>query len=314
MRIARNLAEAVEFPPSAVIIGNFDGVHVGHQRLCEEVAAMARERGLRPTVLTFDPHPACVVAPDRAPRLLTTPEERAALMGQHGIEQTLILPFTRQIAEMSPEDFVRTVMVKALGVKLVLVGENFRFGRRQAGNTEMLLSLGQTEGFETRVVGAVSCRGRVVSSSAVRKLIDEGNVQLAWRFLNRPYSISGEIVRGHGIGAKQTVPTLNLRTSAQVLPARGVYLTRTSDAGRIWNSITNIGYRPTFGDAQELSIETFLLDPLEGEPPARVRLEFLRRVRDERKFENPAELKSQILRDVESARKFFRRFPHQFVQ
>src|SRR5580698_2481866 len=244
MRSARNLAEAVEFPPSAVIIGNFDGVHVGHQRLCEEVAAMARERGLRPTVLTFDPHPACVVAPDRAPRLLTTPEERVALMGQHGIEQALILPFTRAIAEMSPEDFVSTVLVKTLGAKLVLVGENFRFGRRQAGNTELLVTMGKTEGFETRVVGAVSCRGRVVSSSTVRKLIDEGNVQLAWRLLNRPYSISGEIVRGHGIGSKQTVPTLNLRTAAQVLPARGVYITRTSN-GQTWNSITNVGYRPT---------------------------------------------------------------------
>lgn len=314
MRIARNIAEAAEFAPSAVIIGNFDGVHVGHQRLCEEVAAMARDRGLRPTVLTFDPHPACVVAPERAPRLLTTPEERVVLMGQHGIEQALILPFTRQIAEMSPEDFVRAVMVKTLGLKLVLVGENFRFGRRQAGDTEMLVRLGHAEGFETRVVGAVQCRGRVVSSSAVRKLIDDGNVQLAWRFLNRPYSISGEIVRGHGIGAKQTVPTLNLRTGAQVLPARGVYLTRTSDVGRTWNSITNIGYRPTFGDADELSIETFLLDPLEGEPPAHIRLEFLRRVRDERKFENPAELRAQILRDVQTARKFFRRFAHQFVQ
>ncbi len=307
MRIARSIAEAADFPRSAVIIGNFDGVHIGHQRLCEEVALLARERGLRPTVLTFHPHPACVVAPDRAPRLLTTPEERVALMGQHGIEQALILPFTREVSEMSPEDFVRTVIVKTLGAKLVLVGDNFRFGRKQAGHTDTLIALGQTDGFETQVVGAVSCRGRVVSSSTVRKLIDEGNVQLAWRLLNRPYSISGEIVRGHGIGAKQTVPTLNLRTAAQVLPANGVYLTRTFN-GRQWNSITNIGTRPTFGADDQLSIETFLLDPLEGEAPEQIRLEFLRRVRDERKFENPVELKAQILRDVEGARKFFRRF------
>lgn len=208
---------------------------------------------------------------------------------------------------MSPEDFVRTVIVKTLGAKLVLVGDNFRFGRKQAGHTDTLMELGKTDGFETQVVGAVSCRGRVVSSSTVRKLIDEGNVQLAWRLLNRPYSISGEIVRGHGIGAKQTVPTLNLRTTAQVLPANGVYLTRTSN-GRKWNSITNIGTRPTFGTDDQLSIETFLLDPLEGEAPEQIRLGFLRRVRDERKFENPAELKAQILRDVEGARKFFRRF------
>jgi riboflavin kinase/FMN adenylyltransferase len=313
MRIARDIDQTSGFAPSAVIIGNFDGVHVGHQHLCEQVAALAQEQGLRPTVLTFDPHPACIVAPDRAPRLLTTPEERVALMGQHGIEQALILPFTRAIAEMSPEDFVSTVLVKTLGAKLVLVGENFRFGRRQAGNTELLVTMGKTEGFETRVVGAVSCRGRVVSSSTVRKLIDEGNVSLAWRLLNRPYAVSGEVIRGHGIGAKQTVPTLNLRTAAPVLPARGVYLTRTSN-GRAWNSITNIGYRPTFGDGDPLSIETFLLDPLEGDAPEQIRVEFLKRVRDERKFENPAELKAQILRDVGTAQKFFRRFAHQFVQ
>ena len=229
-------------------------------------------------------------------------------MARYGIEQALILPFTRAIAEMSPEDFVRVVLVKALGAKLVLVGDNFRFGRRQAGNTELLTALGKTEGFETRVAGAVSYRGRVVSSSEVRKSIDEGNVSLAWRLLKRPYSISGEVVRGHGVGSKQTVPTLNLRTDAQVLPARGVYVTRTSN-GRRWNSITNVGYRPTFGGDQ-LSIETFLLDPLEGEAPEHIRLEFLRRVRDERKFENPVELKAQILRDVQRAQAFFRRCPN----
>ncbi len=308
MRIARDIEQAAEFPPSAVIIGNFDGVHVGHQHLCEQVTTLARERGLRPTVLTFDPHPACVVAPDRAPRLLTTLEQRLRLMAQYGIEQALVLPFTREVAAMSPQDFVRTVIVEALGAKLVLVGENFRFGRKQAGNTGLLTDLGEAEGFETRVAGAVSCRGRVVSSSEVRKAIDEGNVSLAWRLLSRPYSISGEIIRGHGVGSKQTVPTLNLRTGAQVLPARGVYITRTFN-GRAWNSITNIGYRPTFGGDPELSIETFLLDPLEGEAPAHIRLEFLHRVRDERKFENPAELKAQILRDVRRAQAFFRRFP-----
>jgi riboflavin kinase/FMN adenylyltransferase len=306
MRIARDIEQAAGFSPSAVIIGNFDGVHVGHQHLCREAAALAGERGLRPTALTFDPHPACVVAPDRAPRLLTTPEERVELMGRYGIQQALILPFTREVAAMSPEDFVRTVIVKALGAKLVLVGDNFRFGRKQAGDAHLLAALGKTEGFETRMVSAIRCRGRAVSSSAVRKLIDEGDVSLACRLLNRPYSISGEIVRGHGIGAKQTVPTLNLQTDAQVLPARGVYLTRTFD-GRKWNSITNVGYRPTFGGDAPLSIETFLLDPLEGEAPERIRLEFLRRLRDERKFENAAELKSQILQDVARARTFFRR-------
>ncbi len=306
IRLARTLEQAAGFAPSAVTIGNFDGVHRGHQHLFQETAAIARERGWKPTVLTFDPHPACVVAPDRAPLLLTSTEERVALMREFGIEQALILPFTRQIADMSPEEFVRRIVVETLGAKLVLVGENFRFGHKQAGDTSTLAQLGANEGFETRAVRPIQCRGRVVSSSAVRTLISEGDVGLAWRFLDRPYSISGEVVRGHGVGARQTVPTLNLRTSAQVLPGRGVYITRTSSS-RTWKSITNIGYRPTFGGDDELSIETYLLEPFE-EAPERIRIAFLKRVRDERKFETPDALKAQILRDVSRAQEFFRRF------
>lgn len=306
MRIARSLEEAAGFAPSALTIGNFDGVHCGHRHLFEEVSAAARERGLRATVLTFDPHPACVVAPDRAPRLLTSPQERVPLMEDCGIEQVLILPFTREVARMSPEEFVHRIVVEALGAKLVLVGDNFRFGHKQAGDTQLLAELGAKEGFETRVAGAVRYRGRVVSSSEVRRLVEEGNVSLAWRLLGRPYSIAGEVVHGHGIGARQTVPTLNLSTAAQVLPLTGVYITRTSDGSR-WNSITNVGHRPTFGGDPELSIETFLLDSFEGDAPKHIRVEFLKRVRDERKFENAEALKAQIMRDVAKARQFFRR-------
>ncbi len=305
MRIARSIAEAAEFAPSALTIGNFDGVHRGHQHLFEELAREARERRLRATALTFHPHPACVVAPDRAPRLLTTPEERVALMGDYGIEQALILPFTREIARMSPEEFVERIVVDALGAKLVLVGDNFRFGHKQSGDTHLLAGLGERLGFATHVAGSVGCRGRVVSSSEVRRLIEQGDVSLACRLLNRPYSISGEVVPGHGVGAKQAVPTLNLRTQAQVLPRTGVYITRTSDGSR-WNSITNIGFRPTFGGDPDLSIETFLLDPPPAEAPRHIRVEFLHRVRDERKFETPQALKAQILRDVSRAKKFFR--------
>ncbi len=149
----------------------------------------------------------------------------------------------------------------------------------------------------------------MVSSSGVRELIRSGNVALAARFLTHPYWIEGDVVSGRGVGSKQTVPTLNLSTTAEVIPGRGVYITRTHDAagGRRWNSVTNVGYRPTFGVSNELSIETFLLDPLEGEAPARIRLEFLRRVRDERTFESPEALRAQILNDVRTAQAYFRR-------
>jgi riboflavin kinase/FMN adenylyltransferase len=172
--------------------------------------------------------------------------------------------------------------------------------------------LGQIYGFETRVVTPVKARGRAVSSSEIRRAVESGKVALAARLLGRPYATAGEVVPGHGIGSKQTVPTLNLRTHAQVLPATGVYITRTFDAEseRSWNSITNVGYRPTFADpsgSQELTIETFLLDRLDPPAPERIRVEYLRRVREESKFETPEALKAQILRDVGRALAFFRR-------
>jgi riboflavin kinase/FMN adenylyltransferase len=257
----------------------------------------------------FDPHPACVVAPERAPRLLTSIAERCELIQSQGIELILIQPFTSELARLTPEEFAMQFLRDGLGARRVIVGENFRFGCKQAGDTQTLKELGARLGFEVRLLDTVRWRGRRVSSGEIRKLVAAGDVGIAARLLQRPYAISGEIVHGHGIGSKQTVPTLNLRTDAQVIPARGVYITRTTEMGgtRVWNSITNIGYRPTFGGDDALSIETFLLDPLEGGPPDRIRLELLRRVRDERKFESPEALKAQILRDVGRAKAYFRR-------
>ena len=308
MRIARSLAEAAEFRPSALTIGNFDGVHAGHRYLFRQVVETARQQGLRPAVLTFDPHPASVVAPRRAPRLLTTPEERCALMREEGIEQALILPFTAGLARLTPEEFVSRIVVSGLGARVVLVGDNFRFGHKQAGDAGSLAELGARYGYQTRIVSVVKRRGRIVSSGEVRRLIEAGQVALACRLLERPYALSGEVVPGHGVGSKQTVPTLNLRTQAEVLPCTGVYITRTHEleGARRWNSISNIGHRPTFG-GDELSIETFLLDKLEEPAPVRIRVEFLRRVRDERKFGSPEELKAQILRDAGRAQAYFRR-------
>jgi riboflavin kinase/FMN adenylyltransferase len=309
MRVARSLPEANGFGPSAVAVGNFDGVHAGHRRLLQATVQVARETGVRPTVLTFDPHPICVVAPERAPRLLTSLDERCALIAQQGVEQILVLPFTPQVARMTPEAFVTWVLRDGLRAKAAVVGENFRFGHKQSGDARTLIELGARSGFETRIVAAVRLRGRPVSASEVRSRIEAGQVALAARLLERPYALTGDIVHGHGIGSKQTVPTLNLSTQAEVLPKEGVYLTRTEDldSQRRWNSITNIGHRPTFGGDIALSIETFLLDPFDGVTPARIRLEFLRRVRDERKFPDPSALKSQIRRDVGRAQAYFRR-------
>ena len=283
MRMARSVEKAAGFGPSAVTIGNFDGVHVGHRRLFQQVIDAARKGGLHSSVLTFDPHPATVVAPARAPRLLTTPEERARLMGEQGIEQVLILPFTVELAALSPGEFVERILAKTMCARIVLVGDNFRFGHKQAGDTRVLEKLGETYGFETLIVDAVKCRGRVVSSSEVRSAVARGQVSLAWRLPGRPYALEGEVVSGHGIGSKETVPTLNLRPPAAMLPANGVYVTRTHDLddGRSWRSITNIGLRPTF-DGDALTIETFLLEPLVDPAPRHIRVELLHRVRDEK--------------------------------
>jgi riboflavin kinase/FMN adenylyltransferase len=310
MQVYHSLAEVPsDFGPSALSIGNFDGVHFGHRRILRRVKEIAVARGWKPSVLTFDPHPTRVVAPARTPPLLTSPDRRAALMREEGIEQVLILPFTHEVAMLTPEEFVEQLLVKALGARAVLVGDNFHFGHRQAGNVAVLAELGRKFGFETEIVPAVSWRNRVVSSSGIRESIRAGNVSLAARWLQHPYGLEGEVVTGRGVGSKQTVPTLNLATQAEVIPANGVYITRTRDLdrGREWNSVTNIGYRPTFGASDQLSIETFLLDPLSGESPTRIRVEFLRRIREERRFDTPEALRGQILKDVRTAQAWFRR-------
>jgi len=308
MTIARSFAEAAAFGPCAVTIGNFDGVHAGHRRLLCATIDSARGRGAKPVALMFDPHPMAVVAPKRMPPLLSTVAERCEWMRALGIECVLMLPFTAELARFSPEQFA-ACLKDPLQARAVVVGENFRFGHKHGGHADTLTALGGILGFETVVLPGVRTRGRLVSSSEVRGLIDTGNVAMAARLLERPYALSGEVVRGHGIGSAQTVPTLNLRTTAQVLPKSGVYVTRTIslEDGRQWNSITNIGNRPTFGGDAELSVETFLLDTLEGATPTHIRVDLLRRVRDERKFADAASLREQIMRDVARAQVFFRR-------
>lgn len=310
IRVYRRIEEiGPEAHGCAVSVGNFDGVHIGHKRIFRRVVQLSRERGWKPSVLTFDPHPTKVVAPGRAPKLLSSVDERVRYMQAEGIEQAFVLPFDERFSRQTPEEFVEHVLVERLQAKAVLVGDNFRFGNKQAGNVETLRELGAKLGFIVEIIGGVELRGRVVSSSAVRAAISAGQTMLACRLLERPYALEGNVVRGQGIGSKQTVPTLNLETAAEVLPANGVYVSRTlalSD-GRSWPSVTNVGYRPTF-NGQGLTIETFLLEKLDGDSPENIRVEFYLRLRDEKKFESPEALRHQILRDVSRAQAFHRRY------
>jgi riboflavin kinase/FMN adenylyltransferase len=319
-RVFRSLAEIPQgFGPTAVAIGNFDGMHVGHRQIMRRLLAVSREPKLVPIklvpmVLTFDPHPARVLAPERAPKLLMTMEQRLRAMREEGIEAAFLLPFSLEFARQSPEEFAQEVLKGALNARAVHVGEDFRFGYKQAGTIETLRALGSRMGFAVEAVPTVGRRGERISSSAIRRLVEEGRVSRACRMLGGPFALEGNVVPGHGIGSRQTVPTLNLAPENEVLPARGVYVTRTADleSGRKWHSITNVGYRPTF-NGEGLTIETFLLDPLTGPSPSRLEVRFLTFVRPEIRFDSPEALKTQIVKDVAVANRLHRRLAKQGV-
>ncbi len=290
---------------SVVTIGNFDGVHLGHQHLLRQVAERARNHGAAALAITFDPHPIRVLAPDRAPKLLTTLAQRQLLIAQQGIEILLVLQFTRELARRAPEEFVRDVLIAGVDARLALVGPNFRFGYRQAGDVNTLMTLGGKRGMGVEILPSVELRGEAVSSTRVRELLSAGNVQTAGRLLGRPFSNSGAIAAGLGIGRRHTVPTLNLAPAEEQLPKTGVYVTRTR-LGSAWRqSVTNVGRRPTFGE-HDITVETYLLNFAGEVKENEMTVEYLYRLRDEIKFQNPAILKIQIQEDARRSLKFFR--------
>jgi riboflavin kinase/FMN adenylyltransferase len=297
-----------DFGPSVITIGNFDGVHTGHRQIMRRVVQIARESAAKPVVLTFDPHPARILAPDRAPRLLMTLGQRLRAMEAEGIEAVLLIPFSLEFAKLTPEQFVEQILVRALNARAVLVGDDFRFGYKQSGNIGTLREMGEHHGFAIEPITGIERKRQRVSSTLVRNLVTGGELSRACRLLGVPFTLEGKVVPGQGIGSKQTVPTLNLAAENEVLPKTGVYVTRTCDleSPRQWKSITNVGYRPTF-NGNSLTIETFLLDPLTGATPGRIGVSFLAFVRDERQFETPEALKAQILHDIGVANRLHRR-------
>jgi riboflavin kinase/FMN adenylyltransferase len=309
VQVFRSLEEAHgKFGPASLAIGNFDGVHIGHQALLNAARTFATEHNVKPAVLTFHPHPTVLVAPSRVPPMLCTLERRIKRLQDAGAERILVLPFTEQLSALSPQQFVGQILESALQAKAVFVGESFRFGHKKAGSPEVLAELGLHHNIATTFLKHITFRGRVVSSSAIRQALAENHLALAARMLGRCFAVEGPVVSGQGIGSKQTVPTLNLLPAAGQLLLHGVYVTQTvdTDNGRVWPSITNAGKRPTFGGG-DVTIETFLLGPLEGETPRNIRVEFRRYVRAERQFPSPEELKKQIMQDVGRARTYWRR-------
>jgi riboflavin kinase/FMN adenylyltransferase len=288
---------------AAIAIGNFDGVHLGHREVLRRVQEGARARGARAVLVTFEPHPAEVLAPERRPRLLQTRRQKLSALEEEGIEAVLVLPFDLALAALSAEAFLEH-LIAALTLVSVHVGSGFRFGRGREGDLALLRSLGARQAFLVDEVPPVSLDGVRVSSSRIREAVVAGDVGAARHLLGRPYAVEGRVERGAGRGAGITFPTANLAVENEILPRRGVYVTETVAAALRWPSVTNVGVRPTF-DGTRLTVESHLIDyagDLYGE---RIEARFLARLRDERRFADTSELADQIARDRAAAVAWF---------
>lgn len=290
---------------TVVTIGNFDGVHRGHQKILHSVLERARRTGALATVLTFFPHPARVLKPEQVPCLLATLDQRLAAFDAAGIDAALVLRFDANLVATSAEDFATRFLVDTLRAEAVLVGANFRFGHRQMGDVKLLEELGKRSGFEVEIVAPVVDDGVVISSSAIRQALRDGRVQDAQRMLGRPYTLEGEIRTGTGQGRKLIVPTLNFATEQEMLPKTGVYVTEVVIAGKVYGAATNVGVRPTF-DGTRITIESHLFDFSENLTSGKMEVRFLARLRDEQKFSGPDALREQVLKDIEAAQNLYK--------
>jgi riboflavin kinase/FMN adenylyltransferase len=304
MKVATSLTDVDVSHPSVVSIGNFDGLHLGHREILQKVVHRARELGLQSVAMTFEPHPVRFLAPDRAPRMISTLDQKMRMIESVGIDVLLIARFDEPFSRLAPEEFIQRYLIDGLRARSVCVGANFNFGYRGKGNTQTLRNFHSD--MEIIEVPPVSVRGTIVSSSRIRELVAAGEVSRACRLLGRWIELEGTIVSGAGRGRTMKAPTLNLRPDNELIPKVGVYVSRISlDGGPSLNAVTNVGVRPTFHQS-DLTIETFVLSAAVPSDVTAARLDFLHRLRDEKKFDSPEDLGRQILRDVERARKLFR--------
>jgi riboflavin kinase / FMN adenylyltransferase len=286
---------------TVVTIGNFDGVHLGHQAILRAAWELAGQSDGISVALTFFPHPTKFLRPADAPPLIMTLEQRLAAIEALEIDATLVLRFDEKLARLSPKEFVKEYLSKTLRTRDVVYGENFRFGYQKAGDASTLNDMG----IDLYPCAPVKVDALVVSSTAIRNAIAEGRVDDAKRMLGRPFALEGEIKPGTGQGRKLVVPTLNLSTEQELLPKNGVYATESVVAGKTYRAATNVGTRPTF-DGARVTIESFLFDFSDNLTGGKLEVRFWQRLRDERKFSGPAELREQVLKDIEQAKEYFR--------
>jgi riboflavin kinase/FMN adenylyltransferase len=307
MRLFHGIENARIARPTVLTLGVFDGLHLGHQLVMRTVLERARAIGAVPTVITFDPHPRAVLHPESAPPLLQTFDQKIEAFGGLGIEQVIVIRFNQSFAGIEAEDFLRDVVGERLQAREVYLGRGFAFGRGRRGNIELLKAVSERLGFHAEEVPEVRLRGQRISSSTIRRLLSEGRVNLARRMLGRPYGVEGRVVHGEARGRTIGFPTANLRPQNRVIPRNGVYVTATLIEGAWRRSVTNIGTRPTFERDMEASVETYVLDWTGDLYGNVVRVRFLHRLRDERRFAAIDELKAQINLDRQRAESFFER-------
>ena len=305
--VYRGLKEVpADFGPCIAAIGNFDGVHRGHGQILGAVVDEARQRGMKAVAITFDPHPDEFLRPDCALGLLTPMDHRVRLLAETGLDGVVILRFDQVLARLTARQFVEWVLGDALGIAGLHEGGNFRFGHKAEAGVRELAALGNEFGFNVTVHNAVHVHGLEVSSSAIRSLVCAGDVRRARWMLRRPFSIRGVQKRDRGVGSRLLVPTVNLAPGAGMIPANGVYVTRLHIAERCFRAVTNVGNRPTF-DGAGFSVESHILnfEPVEMDENTPIEIEFLKRLREEKKFDSTESLKAQIMNDVARARRFF---------
>ena len=292
---------------SVVTIGNFDGMHRGHQAIFEQVVELAKEQEATPVALTFEPHPIAYFRPDAAPERVSPAGQKFGLMGDAGAQLVVALTFDEELANQSPQTFVEEVLHKGLKATHVVVGEDFRFGKKRAGDTDTLGELGASFGMKCTVAEFVTWKGEPISSTRIRGAISEGDVEAARQMLGRPHRLCGTVVHGEKRGRKIGYPTANMNVAEAAIPANGIYVTTLGRAGEEhWRAVTSIGHRPTF-DGDGRTVETYVMDDVDdldlyGDE---IELDFYRRVREEKKFDSVEELVVEMDRDVEMARQFF---------
>lgn len=304
MRIHHSLVaiEPTSYPKPVLALGNFDGVHLGHQDIFRHVVKRAEEIGGTPMAFTFDRHPLKVLAPDKAPLALTTNAQKSGLIGALGVRVGLWIPFTEEFACQKPLAFIRDVLQERIGVHELVVGYDFRFGHCRTGNAALLQQQAAAHGYEVTVIPPVKLGDTVVSSTTIRALLHKGKVEEAARLLGRSYTLSGSVVEGFRRGAALGFPTANVQSDQEIVPREGVYAVGVEWKGRHFPGVANVGHNPTFGN-KSLSVEVHLLE-FEGDLyGARLDVAFVSRIRDERKFASVDELTAQIACDVRLARR-----------